>query len=317
MTDLVVFIACAGPNVFKVNLVEAICSIAKNIGDFEYKFYIVVDKPDIETLTKQIFDDERLRKFIKKDSLLEVVYTKDSWATDYNEFFDKYKELTKYILLSHDDLIVHTDNFIGKTLEEIEGKEDEVGWIVYTNNNYYNLPNGPMPNTTKMGFHPDAGNFPFVHECHNFKQGQRLSEENKHLMDFPERAVKVHASMFIPSLISVEAMKKIGPCAYFGPYTMLVDEDWSLEALKNNLNNVWIPSVFITHPNPKNTHNRRFDLRFSEEAHKLFYEKWGFYAHSDYVIPERREEILEKYKDTNIPWSSYKNSYEWDYLKDE
>ena len=119
MIDLAIFIASVGPNVFPDNLIETITSIAKNVGDYNYKFYIVVDNPQIEKLSKQIFENERLRKFIKKDALAEVVYTKDSWSTDYNEFVKKYKGLTKYFLISHDDMIMHTSNFLGKTMEEI------------------------------------------------------------------------------------------------------------------------------------------------------------------------------------------------------
>jgi hypothetical protein len=316
VTDLTIFIASVGPNVFKTNLIETIYSIAKNIGDFDYKFYIVVDDPDIEAFVKQIFDNQQLRQFIKEESLLEIVYTRDSWATDYNEFFEKYKDTTRYILSSHDDIIMHTPNFFGKTLEEIGGHEEEVGWIVYTNNHYYNLPTGPMPNSFGNGFHTDMKNFPFVYECHNFNKGLRLTNENKHLMDFPERAVRCHGPWDF-MVVSAQAMKKIGPCAHFGPYTMLIDEDWALESLKNNLINIWVPSVSLTHPNPKNVGRRRLELRFADEAHELFIKKWGFRAHDDYEIAEKREEILEKYKDTNIPWSSARKSYEWDYLKNE
>ena len=316
MIDLTIFIASVGPNVFKTNLIETIYTLSKNVGDYDYKFYIVVDNPEIEAFAREIFNHEAIRDVVKSDALLEVVYTKDSWATDYNEFFEKYKDSTRYILISHDDILMHTPNFFGKTLEEIEGHEDEVGWVVYTNNHYYNLPDGPMPNSFGNGFHTDMDNFPFVYECHNFQKGMRLTNENKHLFDFPQRAVWCHGPWDL-MLVSSAAMEKIGPCAYFGPYTMLIDEDWALESLKNNLINIWVPSVMLTHPNPKNVHRRRQELRFAEDAHTLFTEKWGFRAHDDYENPDKRAEILERFKDTNIPWSSTRKSYEWVYLKNE
>lgn len=314
MLDVIIFIASVGPNVSKRNIIDTIHSYTKNIGDYNFKFYIVVSNPEIEQFVKDLFENEKLSHVIKKGSLLDVVQTKGPWGVDYNEFRERHQDSTKYILVSHDDVVMRTPNFLEKTFEEISGKEDEVGWIVYTNDHYYNLPSGPMPNTTKIGFHTDIDKYPFVWECHNFEPGQQLTEDNKHLMDFPERAVKCHAAMFIPSLISARAMKTIGPCAVFGPYTLLLDEDFSLEALKNNLFNVWIPSIIVTHPNPAAP--RRVDgLRGEEEAHQRFYEKWGFYAHRDYLIPEKRTQILEKYKHTNIPWSANRKSYEWDYLK--
>jgi len=191
-----------------------------------------------------------------------------------------------------------------------------VGWIMFTNNQYHDLPSGPMPNSFGRGFHTDMDNFPFVYECHNFSKGQRLTTENQHLLDLPKRAVRCHGPWDL-MMISSKAMQLVGPCEKFGPYTMLIDEDWALESLKKNLINIWIPYIFQTHPNPRNVPRRRLELRFAEEAHALFEKKWDFRAHDDYLIPEKRQKILEKYKDTNIPWSSTRKSYEWDYLKDE
>jgi len=317
MLDVIVFIASVGPIVNKGSLLETIYSISKNIGECNYKFYIVIDNEGMKKFTEQIFDNEKLRHVIKENSLLEVVYTKGPWATDYNDFFEAYKNTTEYILVSHDDLTINTPNFFRKTLKEIEGKEDEVSWITYTNDHYYKRTSGIMPNSIITGFHTDAGNYPLVFECHNFKEGEYLTEDNEDLLDYPDRAVKCHGIFIIPGLISVKSMEKIGPCANFGPYTMLINEDWSLESLKNNLFSIWVPDIFITHPNPKYPRNTDFDLRFEAESHRLFYEKWGFFAHKDYVKPEKREQILEKYKDTSIPWSASRKTYEWDYLKDE
>ena len=91
MLDVLIFIASVGPIVNKANLIETVYSISKNIGECNYKFYIVVDNEGVKKFTEQIFDNEKLRHIIKEDSLLEVVYTLGPWYQDYNLFFEKYK----------------------------------------------------------------------------------------------------------------------------------------------------------------------------------------------------------------------------------
>jgi len=113
-------------------------------------------------------------------------------------------------------------------------------------------------------------------------------------------------------------MKKIGPCAEWTEYTILIDNDWGLEALRQNLFNVWIPDIIYTHPNPKYNQMRKpgTDLRFEGIAHQKFYEKWGFYLpRGQQLSDEAIEFVREKYKDTNIPLTSFKNTYDWDYLQ--
>ena len=315
MLDVITFIVSSGPNVFKENLIETIFSISKNIGDCEHKYYIVVDDVSTEKFIKDVFSNDKLSKVIKPDSLLEIVYSRNSWAKDFNSFFEKHQDSSKYLLISHDDLTINTPNFFKKSMKEIEGFEDQIGWIVYTNDRYHRDPcepdRGPRSNFAGPGFALDRDRDPYVYECHNFSEGTPLTKENEHLLDFPKAAVKCYGP-FDLMLISAAAMKKIGPCSDWTPYTMLIDEDWALESLKNNLVNVWIPDVFMTHPNPKQDHRRKGDLRYQEMAHEAFYTKWGFLCHR--YTPEVIEMIKEKYKDTNIPWSIGRNTYDWEYL---
>ena len=56
------------------------------------------------------------------------------------------------------------------------------------------------------------------------------------------KAVFVHG-VFSCMLTPMKSMKKIGPCENWSLYTMLIDEDWPLRALQNNLWNVWVPYV--------------------------------------------------------------------------
>ena len=51
-------------------------------------------------------------------------------------------------------------------------------------------------------------------------------------------------------------------------------------------------------------------------AHNKFYAKWGFRLPFREQLTDKDIEIVrEKYKGTNIPLSSYRNTYDWDYLK--
>jgi hypothetical protein len=300
MKDIIIYIDSSGPNVFKTNITDTIGSIIKNIGNFDYGFYINVDDDNIKQFIKKLFVGKI------KDKLIEINTSNESWAKKFNLFFDKYKNLTKYFLICHDDIVIKTKDFFQITLNEISGKENEVGWVTYTNSRYYEFDKKILPNSIREGFHVDRKNYPRIFECHNMND----KIEN---FDYPKSAVKCHGPYSHINIVSAESLKKIGFCEDWTDYTILIDEDWSLEALKNNLINVWIPSVFYTHPNPKNTALRKLDLRYADIAHKKFYDKWGFTCddYDDNII----NNIRKKYKDTNIPWSSYKKTYEWEYLK--
>ena len=300
MKDIIIYIDSSGPNVFKSNIADTIGSIIKNIGNFDYGFYINVDDDNIKHFIKKLFVGKI------KDKLIGLNVSNNSWAKKFNSFFDNYKNLTKYFLICHDDIIIKTQDFFQITLNEISGREKEIGWITYTNNRYYEFDKKILPNSIREGFHIDRKKYPRIFECHNMID----DIEN---FDYPKAAVKCHGPYSHINIISTESLKKIGFCEDWTDYTILIDEDWSLESLKNNLINVWIPNIFYVHPNPKNTALRKLDLRYADIAHQRFYNKWGFTCddYDDNII----KNIREKYKDTNIPWSSYKKTYEWEYLK--
>ena len=280
MIDVIIFIVSAGPNVLKENLIETVHSLSKNIGDINYKYYIVTDSREQEKFTNEvIFAHPRLKDVIKPDALLEVVYSTKSWAIEYNAFFKKYGDTTKYILYSHDDLVMYTPDFFSKTLEKLKDKEQPIGWITYTNNFYYKHLQKPIANSCKDPFALDRHKAPCLYECHSFNMGETVTPEKAKLLNYPTRPVNIHSPFPHLCLVSAAAMKKIGPCAEWTEYTILIDNDWGLEALRQNLFNVWIPDIIYTHPNPKYNQMRKpgTDLRFEGIAHQKFYEKWGFY----------------------------------------
>jgi len=320
MHDVVIFIMSSGPNVGlsgKANLTETVYSISKNIGDVDYKYYIVTDSRSQEKFAHELFSHESLKHVVKPESLLEVKYSEDSWAREFNLFFDNHKDNTKYVLFSHDDLIVKTPDFFTKTLEEIKDAKDPIGWISFTNDRYYKFDKNPVANSFKDPFCLDRHNDPRIYECHNFEPDEKVTEQNYDKLDFPNRAVKCHGPYAHLNLVSSEALEKIGPCVEWTDYTILIDNDWALESLKSGFFNVWIPDVLYTHPNPKYPRTPGTDLRFEREAHEKFYKKWGFPLWEMPLSDDVIVYIRQKFKDTNIPLSSYRNSYDWDYLKDE
>tara|TARA_R110000744_G_scaffold33972_8_gene79497 strand:- start:1558 stop:1929 length:372 start_codon:yes stop_codon:yes gene_type:complete len=113
------------------------------------------------------------------------------------------------------------------------------------------------------------------------------------------------------------SLEKIGLCEDWTRYTMLIDEDWSLSALKNNLWNVWVPDVFHSHPNRR--HLRISNNKWESEAHAGLLKKWGFDTGGAYAqgVSIPINELREQYAGTNVSWSSYRNSYDWEYLDNE
>ena len=299
--DLIVFIKCSGPNVRQDNITDTVNSFIEKNDGCNYAFYITVDE-NMKDVVKDIFED--------KETLLELKVSEKSWAKDFNEFFDKYKSFTKWILISHDDVEYITDNYFHSILKEISGQEEKIGWITSTSDYYYTVENRVVTDTFRAGFYNDFGKWGAMFQLHNMNSVPDLK-----LLDIPDKPVKVHGIMSAVMLVSVKSLEKIGYCEDWTNYTMLIDEDWSLESLKNNLWNVWIPNVYHKHPIRRGL--RPTNNKWEEQAHSGFTKKWGFDVGkypNGLSIPV--EELREKYSGTNIPWSTHRNSYDWEYINE-
>ena len=314
--DLIVFIKCSGPNVREDNLIDTITSFARKNTTSRYGFYISVD-PQMEWVVNKIFRSDEYKDFIKKDSLLELKTSQNSWATDFNEFFEKYNTKTKWVLISHDDVEFVTDRYFEKLIEGVGGHEEKVGWITSTSAYYYEEEGKVVTDTFRAGNYKDFDNWGAMFQLNRMNNLKGASPDivrgSLHLLDMPQSAVKVHGIMSAIMLVSVESLKKIGYCEDWTKYTMLIDEDWSLEALKNKLWNVWVPGVFHRHPIRRAL--RPTGNKWEKEAHLGFTKKWGY----DVGAYERGlsisiDELREEFAETNIPWSTYRHSYDWETL---
>jgi len=296
--DLIVFIKCSGPNIREDNITDTINSFIEKNKTCSYGFYITVDNK-MKDIVHKIFEG--------RDTLLKLKVSDNSWAKDFNEFFDEYKEATDWILISHDDVEYITENYFESIVNQVSGYEN-IGWITSTSDYYYAIENKVVTDTFRLGFYNDVDRWGAMFQLHNMSSTPDLE-----LLDVPEKPVKVHGIMSAVMLINVKSLEKIGHCEDWTNYTMLIDEDWSLEALKNNMWNVWVPNVHHRHPIRR--HLRPTNNKWEEEAHNGFEKKWGFdigkYPNG-LSIPV--EELREKYSETNIPWSTYRNSYDWEYI---
>lgn len=308
MFDLLIFLKVSGPNVKEENVYDTLKSIRDNIGINNYGICITISKK-FQNMVSKI-----LNTLVLNDKVVEIKEKEVSWAKAYNSFFDMYKDKAKWIMTTHDDVDYRTKDFFAKTLELVNGKEDEIGFISYNADTYYRDIGIPVQDGVRPGFYQDRDNWPCMFECHNFdkKKHRYNTKSNLDLLDMPKEKslVKVHATMSNVMIATSESRKKIGPCVDWTQYTMLIDEDWGLEALKNNLWNIWIPDIYVTHP--LRFKERPTGNKWVDEAHTAFINKWGFsYPFTDRAV----QFVQEKYKDTLIPWSSYRNSYNWEYLE--
>jgi hypothetical protein len=311
MLDLIIFIKSDGANANHKDLTATINSLEKNIGSADYKYFFVVNTKQERTVS------HLMRKgFLPKERVLKVKKSTASWAYEYNMFFDECKKMTRYILVSHDDLVLKTKGLYDITMNLIKGQKD-IGWMTFTCDHYYRNLGKPWGVSARMGFAKDRSKWPYIYECHNFgRRHEGKSEKNLHLLDMPEsgKLVKIHSTYSCFNMVSVESMKKIGPCEDWTPYTMLIDEDWGLETLKKNLWNIWIPDVYYNHPLDT---SRNHVNRHQKAAHLKFTKKWGFNHTGGSPSRAQIKELREEYKDTLFCWSADYNTYDWQYLEQQ
>ena len=303
MLDLILFVKCSGVNARIDNLHDTLFTFEETNKNTNYKVYLVVD-PILEAQAKSV-----LTSIIGEERVLDFLVTENTWAADFNTFFDNHKDSSEWLLISHDDVKFLTPDYFNRMVEAIGDKKDSVGWVTSTSEYYYKFENKLVTDTFRPGFHKDVDQWGGMFQLHT---------KDIHNPDYPKGPVKIHGPMSAIMLITMKSMKKVGPCESWTRYTMLIDEDWSLSALKNNLWNVWVPNVFHSHPNRRFLRNA--NNRWESEAHAGMLKKWGFNT-GNANLPEFKqgvsipiEQLREKYKGTNVAWSSYYNSYDWQYL---
>lgn len=304
--ELLIFINSGGPNINFINVYDTINSFSKKLGIDNYGFYYVTDTAENEFKILQIF-----KKLNLVDKIVELKTNNFSWAYNFNLFFDKYKDKVKYFIYSHDDLEIKTENFYNNAINEINKIDEKVGWITFTSDGYYKHLGLNIANSIREGFCIDRFKYPQVFECHNFSPNERFNE-NK--LDFPKDVVKCHAPFPHLCLISNNALKDIGYCSDWSLYTLLIDEDWGMEALRKNYNNVWIPNIVYTHP-LRPAQRKTQGVRYQNEVHGKFADKWGWNFDKGNYSDSFIKDFCNQYKDTNLTLTKDKFTYDWQYLR--
>lgn len=299
--DVLIFINSAGENVRHDNIFDTLFSISKNINLKKYGFYIVGDNNITNNYINDAIKKLKKIKIIDDGIFIKIIINQDSYANNFNKFFDDYKDKTEHILISHDDIEIRTFDFFNKTIDIINDKikDSEIGWITWTSDHYYKDSKICIANSIRPGMHLDFDK-DNIFELHNWPKIQ-----------YPRGPVRCHGPYTHFNLIKTQSLKKIGYCEDWAPYTLLVDEDWALESLRHKMINVWIPDIFYTHP-------LRMDMRingklkYEKESNDGFRRKWNFTAchYNEQII----KAISEHYKGTDIAWSANKYSYDWVYI---
>lgn len=340
--SVAIAIEIGSPN-SQLNLVRTtINSIMANIGTDKYKLIIAVAPYIDKQIKNYIYALKR-----DNDELIDLMPEENYyWADFINEAIDRSKEYT-YFIKSHDDIELLTPNFLSKVEDTLRDISEPVGWVSFTDKDYLN---GHWAPPVREGWHKDtlfedAWNRKKLFQFHSLPENWwkpplftylgYLAESavrcRLHLKprpmpvrsreyyanlpyDFPNAPVKCHAPFNHFVLIEMDKLRKMGECENWKTYNaLLVDEDWGLRALKLGLNNVWIPDIDYVHYRlGGGTRSGNQIVKDQERVHKLFFEKWGFHAAGRV---EERDFIKEKYKNTNIPWSIDRNSYDWDYIR--
>jgi hypothetical protein len=193
-------------------------------------------------------------------------------------------------------------------MSEIEGKEDEIGWIGYTSDAYYRLGGNPVCQSAREMFCQDRFNWPKTYELHNV-----TDKYDESLLDMPSRSCIVSGIFSHFNLIKTTNLEKIGLCPNWGNYTLLIDEHWSLKTLINNMWTVWVPQVFYDHPIRGNMRVTS-ELQNQHYVEMQFYKLWG-YNYLTTLTDEIIESVCRRFPNTNIGFFNNKKTYEYQYLK--
>jgi hypothetical protein len=342
MKNLAIAIEVGSPR-STINLVrKTFETLKQNIGKCDWMVFLSIGLKIKPELRKFVFDWVKTNnKYFRIFEEAEV-----SWAKFINGAIDISGDY-EYFIKSHDDIELLTPDFFKSAISRIEKTGKALGWISFTDIGWQRGDFGPSvrpgclidcrnsDNWSKgqiFQFHKfppywylnnfliDKGYLFFSKIARGFginglPYPKDIRKIKKYELDMPVAPVKCHAPFNHFVMIQRCSLDMIGKCEDWNtPNALYVDEDWGLRALQLNLPNIWIPDICYFHfrgnQRPGGTRSLYDIGKNRERVDALFYAKWGFCSDpTDMEIVE----IREKYADTLIPWSSYRNSYEWDY----
>lgn len=342
MKDLAIAIEIGSPKSTIKLVSKTFESLKQNIGDCDWKVFLSIGlhiNPKLKTF---------IYEWVKNNALNFEIFEEDeiSWA----KFINNAIHLTadyKYFIKSHDDIELLTPNFYQTATSIIDNIGKPVGWISFTDIAWQRGDFGP---SVRPGYHIDhcktnnwakgtlfqlhkfppywyLNNYIFDYAyiifalvlkkigITNLPYPKSINKIKTFELDMPKAPVKCHAPFNHFVMIQRSSLNEIGKCEDWGtPNALYVDEDWGLRALELNLPNIWIPNISYFHfrGNGRPGSTRSLDDISSHvtRVDALFKAKWGFGSSPS---PTEIKHIQYKYAQTMIPWSSYRNTYDWDY----
>ena len=325
---------------------QTIESFQECLPSTNYRFVVSID-PQIPSNIKDYIQHKSLEKPL---SFLLLPEEKVYWSEFVNEAIRK-SEDAEYFLIAHDDIQMLTPHFLSLVKKSVDSFKDSCGWITFDDVGYLNSHWSPpsRPGYFFDFIHEKAWPKRSMFQFHNLPpqwwKGNRwkadfyfyqyqvirklrlplkplaypvfpLEKELTHLLDIPQKPVKCHAPFNQCSLIKTSTLRKIGYCENWQTFHgLLVDEDWGLRALAQKKPNIWLPSIQYLHvrKDVPGGGDRAQEQIIADQARvrNLFKIKWGFDS-----VPEKNglEEIRRNFRNTLIPWSINRRSYEWDYM---
>jgi len=299
---------------------KSIHSIVSNIGTDDFLLVVGIAshiEPEVADWVKAVA--------LKNDHVVIVTDHCSTFAMFTNHVFLKYGPGSKWFLISHDDIQLETKNLISEVEKSINFFSDKVGWIAFTDTDYLN---GHWAPSVCGGFHDDyvygkAWQKRKLHQFHSLEDNYWEKGKNLNSLsyDFPRKPVRCHGPMSHLFMMETEKLRKVGLCEDWSVVSLLIDEDWAIEALKTGLWNIWIPHIKYLHCRGKNIYGTRawpiIHARGKQVA-DLWEKKWGYRfaaLNKDITNKEQISKIKHLYGNTNITWSMGRNSFDWDYLE--
>tara|TARA_B100000586_G_C20104391_1_gene426562 strand:- start:829 stop:1872 length:1044 start_codon:yes stop_codon:yes gene_type:complete len=347
MKDVCIAIGIGSPISTINNVKRTFTSIQKCIGNCTWKVLICLG-PNVNKKVTHFVEN-----FVHSHSNNFEIIIRDevTFSTFVNQAI-KQSEDYEYFIKSHDDIELFTPDFFPTAMKAIKKIRKEVGWISFTDigwkRGYLNhsvrgsyfkdiiFDNQKQKEGTIFQFHNcppywwiAPGPLHFLQRATNKicamlklpkpPYPRPLKKISKMKIDLPQTPVLCHAPFGHFIMIKrATFVDKIGLCEEWNTKGgLLIDEDWGLTMLKENIPNIWIPTLEYLHKRIESeacggTRSWPEISKTASIVSQKFFEKWGF--HSEPISPEELTFIQKKYKDTLIPWSSYRNSYEWDYI---
>ncbi len=320
-------------------------SIRKNMGQCDFCFMISLGLDIRPEVKDYIYQKQKEYPLQFKILGQENIY----WSEFINKAIEKSQDF-EYFIKAHDDIILQTPDFFPKVKKIISSLKEPVAWVSFREMSYLE---GHWNPSTRPGYHKDflyqdAWSKRKMFEFHGLPDNwykpsllqrflyfiqikviskisqnvvlfkypvKKMQKEMEAKLDIPKKPVKCHAPWNTFVLIKMSVLNELGPCEHWQTYNaLLVDEDWGLRALEKKYWNIWIPEIKYLHVKPPIGGDRsQFQIKNdSNRVAELFLKKWGFH-----VKPSEKEleNIKATFKDTFIPWSIGRNSYDWDYIQ--